>query len=52
LAVCGAGHKALELLKEVPASSGISSAILVRAADAAIQQEAGGKSQIPVEVAR
>ena len=52
MAISGAGHKALELLKQVPSSpssSSISAVVLARAADSAIQQEAAGKAQLPAE---
>ena len=49
LAACGAAGKALELVKQVP-NSPVSAAVLVRAADAAVQQEAAGKAQLPPEL--
>lgn len=49
LAACGAAHKALELVSQVP-SSALAATVLVRAADTAVQQEGAGKAQLPPEL--
>jgi tetratricopeptide (TPR) repeat protein len=49
LAACGAAQRAMELLKQVPSPS-MSSAVFARAADAAVQHEAAGRSSLPAEM--
>jgi tetratricopeptide (TPR) repeat protein len=48
LAGCGAPGKALELLKQIPTPSA-GAAVVGRAADAAVELEAGGRGQLPSE---
>jgi tetratricopeptide (TPR) repeat protein len=55
LAACGAGAKAMEILRGQPSATGspapvVDPAVLARLADSAVQQGASGKSQLPAEL--